>query len=112
MLVSGVGFFTDAYDLFVISTVATLVASPVGPEHDRRPAGSPGSAILGAFFGALVFGRLADVFGRKKVYTIVAAIMIVGALASAVRPGLPLAGGRPVSFSGSASAATTRSRPS
>jgi len=26
VLVSGVGFFTDAYDLFVISTVATIVA--------------------------------------------------------------------------------------
>ena len=27
VVISGVGFFTDAYDLFVIGTVATLVAT-------------------------------------------------------------------------------------
>ena len=45
-----------------------------------------GSAILAAFFGAMVFGRIADVYGRKAVYTVVAAIMIVGAVASAHQP--------------------------
>jgi MFS transporter, PHS family, inorganic phosphate transporter len=86
VLVSGVGFFTDAYDLFVISTVATLVATQWGLST-LQTSWVTGSAILGAFFGAITFGRLADVFGRKKVYTIVAAIMIAGALASAVAPG-------------------------
>src|SRR5581483_11239749 len=32
------------------------------------------------------FGRLADVLGRKRVYVLVAVIMIVGALASALSP--------------------------
>ena len=68
---SGVGFFTDAYDLFVISTVATLVASQWGLST-LQTSWVTGSAILGAFIGALVFGRIADVFGRKKVYTVVA----------------------------------------
>jgi MFS transporter, PHS family, inorganic phosphate transporter len=86
VLVSGVGFFTDAYDLFVISTVATIVAAQWGLST-LQTSWVTGSAILGAFFGALVFGRIADIFGRKKVYTLVAAIMIVGALASAVAPG-------------------------
>jgi MFS transporter, PHS family, inorganic phosphate transporter len=86
VIVSGVGFFTDAYDLFVISTVATIVATQWGLST-LQTSWVTGSAILGAFFGALVFGRIADVFGRKKVYTMVAAIMIVGALASAVAPG-------------------------
>jgi MFS transporter, PHS family, inorganic phosphate transporter len=86
VLVSGVGFFTDAYDLFVISTVATLVATQWGLSTFQT-SWVTGSAILGAFFGAITFGRLADVFGRKKVYTIVAAIMIAGALASAAAPG-------------------------
>src|SRR5450759_5673834 len=75
VLVSGVGFFTDAYDLFVISTVAALI----GTEwrlSTLQTSWVTGSAILGAFFGALIFGRLADVFGRKKVYTVVAGIMI------------------------------------
>ncbi len=86
VLVSGVGFFTDAYDLFVISTVATIVATQ-WHLSTLQTSWVTGSAILGAFFGAVVFGRIADVLGRKRVYTIVAAIMIVGALASAVAPG-------------------------
>lgn len=86
VLVSGVGFFTDAYDLFVISTVATLVATQ-WRLSTLQTSWVTGSAILGACFGAFIFGRLADVLGRKRVYTIVAGIMIVGALASAVAPG-------------------------
>jgi len=35
-----------------------------------------GSALLGAVIGAFVFGRIADVLGRKSVYALVAAIMI------------------------------------
>ena len=45
-----------------------------------------GAAILGAFIGAFVFGRIADVIGRKKVYVTVAVIMIIGAIASALAP--------------------------
>ena len=83
VLVSGVGFFTDAYDLFVISTVATLVTA----QWHLSTAGTSwvtGAAILGAFFGATVFGRVADRLGRKSVYVTVAIVMIVGALASAL----------------------------
>jgi len=36
-------------------------------------------AILGAFFGALDFERVADVLGRKWVYLGVAVIMMIGA---------------------------------
>jgi PHS family inorganic phosphate transporter-like MFS transporter len=86
VIVSGVGFFTDAYDLFVISTVATIVATQWGLST-LQTSWVTGSAILGAFFGAVIFGRIADIFGRKKVYTIVAVVMVVGALASAVAPG-------------------------
>jgi MFS family permease len=85
VLVSGVGFFTDAYDLFVISTVATLVAAQ-WKLSTTQTSWVTGAAILGAFFGALVFGRLADVLGRRRVYAIVAGIMIVGAVAGAVSP--------------------------
>ncbi len=85
VVISGMGFFTDAYDLFVIATVATLVKSQWHLDANQTSWVS-GSAILAAFFGALVFGRIADVLGRKAVYTVVAAIMIVGAVASALAP--------------------------
>ena len=39
VLVSGMGFFTDAYDLFVIGIASTLVAKRVAPELGQaRPA--------------------------------------------------------------------------
>lgn len=85
VLVSGVGFFTDAYDLFVIATVATLVKTE-WHLSTTQVSWVTGSAILGAFVGALIFGRLADILGRKSVYGIVAGLMIVGALASAFAP--------------------------
>ena len=86
VVISGMGFFTDAYDLFVISTVATLVASQWHLTTNQKSTVSS-AAILGAFIGAFVFGRVADVFGRKRIYTLVAAIMIVGAISSALSPG-------------------------
>ena len=86
VVVSGMGFFTDAYDLFVISTVAVLVKSQWNLTTNET-SWVAGSAILGAFLGAFVFGRIADLLGRKRVYTLVAAIMIVGALASAFSTG-------------------------
>ena len=86
VVVSGVGFFTDAYDLFVISVVATILTAQWHLDATRA-SWVNGSAILAAFAGALLFGRLADVLGRKRVYALVASLMILGALASAVAPG-------------------------
>ncbi len=86
VVVSGMGFFTDAYDLFVISTVATLVKAQWHLSTTQTSWVS-GSAILAAFIGAFVFGRIADVLGRKSVYAAVAVIMIVGAIASAFANG-------------------------
>ena len=85
VLISGMGFFTDAYDLFVIGTVAALVKVQWNLSTTQT-SWVTGAAILGAFIGAFVFGRIADIFGRKVVYTTVAAIMIVGAIASALAP--------------------------
>jgi PHS family inorganic phosphate transporter-like MFS transporter len=85
VIISGVGFFTDAYDLFVIGTAAALVTLQ-WHLSTVQTSWVTGAAILGAFVGAFAFGRVADVIGRKKVYVAVAVIMIVGALASAASP--------------------------
>lgn len=82
VVISGMGFFTDAYDLFVIATVAVLVTTQ-WHLSTTQTSWVTGAAILGAFFGAFIFGRIADVLGRKSVYVTVAVIMIVGAIASA-----------------------------
>ena len=85
VIISGMGFFTDAYDLFVIATVAALVKTQWNMSTTQT-SWVTGAAILGAFVGAFTFGRIADVMGRKNVYVVVAIIMIVGAILSAVAP--------------------------
>ena len=82
VVASGVGFFTDAYDLFVIGIASTLITKDWGLSADRL-ALLNSTMLAAAFLGALVFGRFADKVGRKRVYWLVAAIMIVGALGSA-----------------------------
>jgi MFS transporter, PHS family, inorganic phosphate transporter len=87
VVISGMGFFTDAYDLFVISTVAALVSAQ-WKLSTAETSLVTGAAILGAFFGAVIVGRMADIFGRKRAYVAVAITMVVGALASAAAPNL------------------------
>ena len=85
VLVSGMGFFTDAYDLFVIGIASTLIAKEWNLSSGKL-AVLNSTMLAAAFLGALVFGRFADVAGRKRVYWMVAAIMVVGALGSALAP--------------------------
>jgi MFS transporter, PHS family, inorganic phosphate transporter len=85
VLVSGMGFFTDAYDLFVIGIASTLITLQWNLSADKLALLN--STMLGAaFLGAFLFGRIADVVGRKRVYWLVAAIMVVAALGSAFSP--------------------------
>ena len=85
VLVSGMGFFTDAYDLFVIGIASTLIAKDWNLSSGQL-ALLNSTMLFAAFVGALVLGRFADLGGRKRVYWLVAAIMIVAALGSALSP--------------------------
>jgi MFS transporter, PHS family, inorganic phosphate transporter len=85
VLASGMGFFTDAYDLFVIGVASALITKDwnLSPGHLAL---LNSIMLFAAFIGAFVFGRFADVIGRKHVYWLVAAITIAGALGSAFSP--------------------------
>ena len=85
VLVSGMGFFTDAYDLFVIGIASTLIAKDWDLSSGQL-ALLNSTMLFAAFVGALVLGRFADLGGRKRVYWLVAAIMIVAAVGSALSP--------------------------
>jgi len=85
VLASGMGFFTDAYDLFVIGIASTLISSDWDLSSGQL-AVLNSTMLAAAFLGAFVFGRYADMVGRKRVYWLVAAIMIAGALGSALAP--------------------------
>jgi MFS family permease len=85
VVASGVGFFTDAYDLFVIGIASTLITSDWDLSSGQL-AVLNSTMLAAAFLGAFVFGRYADMVGRKRVYWLVAVIMIAGALGSALAP--------------------------
>jgi PHS family inorganic phosphate transporter-like MFS transporter len=83
VLASGVGFFTDAYDLFVIGIASTLITKDWHLSSGHL-AILNSTMLAAACRGACVLGRYADVAGRKRVYWLVAAIMIAGAVGSAL----------------------------
>ncbi len=95
-LTAGMGFFTDAYDLFIIGTVLLLISkdptiaktSIFGSTFAANSALIGSSALISAFIGALAFGALADRLGRKAIYGLELIIMAVGAILSAVSPSL------------------------
>lgn len=71
-MVAGVGFFTDAYDLFAISLVSPMLGYVYFKNNDNTvpfniDLGIKISASLGTFFGQIGFGYLADKLGRKRV---------------------------------------------
>jgi MFS transporter, PHS family, inorganic phosphate transporter len=87
MFVSGMGFFTDAYDLFVIGIVVSLLKTEWHlSTSDVSWINSV--TLLASAVGALVFGRIADMLGRKKIYGYEVLILAAGALASAFAPNI------------------------
>ncbi|KAL4309244.1 hypothetical protein GQ457_01G039110 [Hibiscus cannabinus] len=91
IIIAGMGFFTDAYDLFCISAVTKLIGRLYYYDPTTgKPGAFPkeiknsvtGVALFGTFAGQLFFGWLGDKLGRKKVYGITLVTMVGCALAS------------------------------
>jgi MFS transporter, PHS family, inorganic phosphate transporter len=87
MFVSGMGFFTDAYDLFVIGIVVKIVTDQWHLSTTQTSLLSS-TTLAASAVGALVFGRVADIFGRKKMYGFEVLILAIGAIASALAPNI------------------------
>jgi MFS family permease len=85
MFVSGMGFFTDAYDLFVIGIVVALLKPEWGLSTNQVSLLNSVTLAASAL-GAIVFGRIADMLGRKKIYGYEVLILAIGAIASAFAP--------------------------
>ncbi|ERT02558.1 MFS transporter, PHS family, inorganic phosphate transporter [Sporothrix schenckii 1099-18] len=107
--VAGVGFFLDSYDIFAISmvtnlwglvfwgggdaTASALVAETAaaygyGNNHGSLPdpvnQAVKASTSAGIIVGQLVFGWLADVLGRRRVYGIELAVIVLATLGCAL----------------------------
>lgn len=87
MFISGMGFFTDAYDLFIIGVVMTLLKPiwHVGPLEESLV---ESTALLASALGALLFGRVADMLGRKRIYGVEVLVLAAGAIACAFAPNI------------------------
>lgn len=82
MFISGMGFFCDAYDLFIIGVVMNILK---GEWHPSPLATGlvTSTALLASALGAVLFGRVADMLGRKRIYDYEALVLAAGAPALA-----------------------------
>ncbi|KAF5752387.1 inorganic phosphate transporter 1-4-like [Tripterygium wilfordii] len=91
IVIAGMGFFTDSYDLFCISLVTKLLgriyyheegSGKPGVLPDNVAAAVNGVALCGTLAGQLFFGWLGDKMGRKKVYGLTLMLMVISSIAS------------------------------
>ncbi|EFJ11095.1 hypothetical protein SELMODRAFT_126850 [Selaginella moellendorffii] len=91
VVIAGMGFFTDAYDLFCISLLTKLLGRIYYYDpHTGKPGTLPvqvnaavsGVALCGTLAGQLFFGWLGDKLGRKKVYGLTLLLMVICSIAS------------------------------
>ena len=92
--VAGIGFFTDAYDIFAIGIVATLLGvvyfqSNAGVLPTSADTAIKVSTSGGTVIGQLGFGFLADVVGRKRMYGLELIIIIFATLAQSLTSDSP-----------------------
>ncbi|TKA56933.1 hypothetical protein B0A53_01334 [Rhodotorula sp. CCFEE 5036] len=87
---AGVGFFTDAYDIFAINMAAGMIGAVYnqgvhkGVLTPNQDLGLKIATPVGTLVGQLLFGYLADVVGRKKMYGLELMIIIIATVGQAV----------------------------
>ncbi|XP_028796163.1 probable inorganic phosphate transporter 1-3 [Neltuma alba] len=91
IVIAGMGFFTDAYDLFCITAVTKLIGrlyyfDPSTHNPGKLPQqvnnAITGAALCGTLVGQLFFGWSGDKLGRKKMYGVTLVTMVGCALGS------------------------------
>ncbi|HEX4195565.1 MAG TPA: MFS transporter, partial [Stellaceae bacterium] len=87
MFISGMGFFTDAYDLFIIGVVMEMLKHQwtISPVAEGLVTST---ALIASAVGAVLFGRIADMLGRKRIYGYEVLVLAAGAIASAFSPNI------------------------
>ncbi|KAN0132903.1 inorganic phosphate transporter [Lactarius tabidus] len=86
-LVAGVGFFTDAYDIFSISLAAKMLGYIYDKNNQLEPGVDFGLKIaspVGNLVGQVLFGWLADRVGRKRMYGIELMVIVTSTFAQAI----------------------------
>lgn len=92
IIIAGMGLFTDAYDLFCIPPIMKLLgriyyidADQGGKNNFQIPNAVVSTILalplLGTVIGQLVFGRLGDLIGRRRVYGLALMLMVLSSIA-------------------------------
>ncbi|KAF9104242.1 Inorganic phosphate transporter pho84 [Mortierella sp. GBA35] len=89
LITSGTGFFTDAYDVFIINLIVPMLGYVYFKDSNGQiPSGTEGAlkgmASFGTLVGQLVFGYLGDAYGRQKIYGLELMIIILGTFCCAM----------------------------
>lgn len=98
-VVAGIGFFTDAYDIFAINLVTAMLGvvywqNTPNPKNAGKIPSNSDTAIKvatsgGTVLGQVGFGFLADIVGRKRMYGLELIIIIFATLAQALSSNSP-----------------------
>lgn len=79
----GITWILDGLEVTLVGSLSPAIAGPTALNLTDTQIGLTGSAyILGAVLGALVFGRLTDTFGRRKLFTLTVGVYLVATIAT------------------------------
>ena len=79
----GITWILDGLEVTLVGSLSPAIASPAALGLTSREIGLTGSAyVLGAVIGAIVFGRLTDRLGRRKLFTITVGLYMAATIAT------------------------------
>jgi MFS family permease len=80
VLALGVAWILDGLEITVASSIAATLATPaaLGMSSSSVSLATGTVYLLGEVFGAILFGRLSDAWGRKKLFMITLGVYLVG----------------------------------
>jgi MFS family permease len=79
----GITWILDGLEVTLVGSLSPAIASPAALDLTSHEIGLTGSAyVLGAVIGAVVFGRLTDSLGRRRLFTVTVGLYMAATIAT------------------------------